>query len=124
MHCTSIAKRYDHLSHYKSATDTSIVTVRTELAVVDTSLIAASTELSFGNISNETSVSSSSASHHQHQHHLLYATNNPPAIVPDDVSDSADSEYRSLEANDPEDESDSVAVPPPLPASKASSTTP
>ncbi|XP_035795459.1 RB1-inducible coiled-coil protein 1-like isoform X1 [Anopheles albimanus] len=114
----------DHLSHYKSATDTSIVTVRTELAVVDTSLIAASTELSFGNISNETSVSSSSASHHQHQHHLLYATNNPPAIVPDDVSDSADSEYRSLEANDPEDESDSVAVPPPLPASKASSTTP
>uniref|UniRef100_A0A2M3Z011 RB1-inducible coiled-coil protein 1 n=1 Tax=Anopheles braziliensis TaxID=58242 RepID=A0A2M3Z011_9DIPT len=114
----------DHLPHYKSATDTSIVTVRTELAVVDTSLIATSTELSFGNISNETSVSSSSASHHQHQHHLLYATNNPPAIIPDDISDSADSEYRSLEANDPEDESDSVAVPPPLPASKTSSTVP
>ncbi|XP_050084411.1 RB1-inducible coiled-coil protein 1 isoform X2 [Anopheles aquasalis] len=114
----------DHLSHYKSATDTSIVTVRTELAVVDTSLIAASTELSFGNISNETSVSSNSASHHQPQHHLLYATNNPPAIIPDDVSDSADSEYRSLEANDPEDESDSVAVPPPLPANQTSSTVP
>ncbi|XP_049533094.1 RB1-inducible coiled-coil protein 1 isoform X2 [Anopheles darlingi] len=113
----------DYLSYYKSATDTSIVTVRTELAVVDTSQIAASTELSFGNISNETSVSSSTTSHHQQQHHLLYATNNPPGVIPDDVSDSADSEYRSLEANDPEDESDGVAVPSPLPTSKTSSET-
>ncbi|XP_058061524.1 RB1-inducible coiled-coil protein 1 [Anopheles bellator] len=101
------------LSCYTSATDTSIVTIRTGLAAsMGTDSMSAS-ELSGGDC----------VADHPQNHHLLYATNNPPTIA-DDVSDSADSEYRSLEAND-QDDSDSAAAPlPTTTTSTASSSEP
>uniref|UniRef100_A0A182NGK6 RB1-inducible coiled-coil protein 1 n=1 Tax=Anopheles dirus TaxID=7168 RepID=A0A182NGK6_9DIPT len=124
----------DHLSCYTSATDTSIVAIRSPALLtggtttrLDGSASSSSSvnappapptiAADSGNNSEEASTASSA--------HPLSATNNLQplqsllsigsagagyASIADDVSDSADSEYRSLDGNDQED-SDSAPVP-------------
>uniref|UniRef100_A0A182UM47 Uncharacterized protein n=1 Tax=Anopheles merus TaxID=30066 RepID=A0A182UM47_ANOME len=104
-------------SCYASATDTTIVVTRTNQPPLIQPSIAADS----GNNSEASTASST--------HPLATSTNNSTVTatnsttqpvagqsllsIADDVSDSADSEYRSLEANDQED-SDSAVAPLPL----------
>uniref|UniRef100_A0A182P687 RB1-inducible coiled-coil protein 1 n=1 Tax=Anopheles epiroticus TaxID=199890 RepID=A0A182P687_9DIPT len=108
-------------SCYTSATDTSIVAIRT--ATNPVLLITASqqpTTISADSGNNSEASTASST-------HPLVATTNSTSSqlaqsqllsIADDVSDSADSEYRSLEANDQEDSDSAVAPPPSISAAE------
>uniref|UniRef100_A0A182MSP7 Uncharacterized protein n=1 Tax=Anopheles culicifacies TaxID=139723 RepID=A0A182MSP7_9DIPT len=117
----------DYPSCYTSATDTSIVAIRTPAPLTfvgsqmqGSSLVTATSAPTItadsGNNSEASTASSThplSANNGSHPVQSLLSIGSGAigyGSIADDVSDSADSEYRSLEGNDPED-SDSAAAP-------------
>uniref|UniRef100_A0A182Q3V8 RB1-inducible coiled-coil protein 1 n=1 Tax=Anopheles farauti TaxID=69004 RepID=A0A182Q3V8_9DIPT len=123
----------DHLSCYTSATDTSIVAIRSSTLLIGGTRLDGSASSSssvtaplppapstiaadIGNNSDETSTASSthllSATNHSQPMQSLLSTGSAGvgfASIADDISDSADSEYRSLDGNEQED-SDNAPV--------------